>query len=145
MVRVFLRELRKARVVSEIVYGASDIHMRVGQYLWYTIQAHIVMKDFQKVEFCLHISMAPIIVNHLFGHRAENLMWTLSRWKFGNKITSLPNRQNTSDRWSLHWIIFRMSLKGQKMSLGYRRSKQKSKGVKCQHRNNDYHIRRDHM
>ena len=46
MVRVFLRELRKARVVSEIVYGASDIHMRVGQYLWYTIQAHIVMKDF---------------------------------------------------------------------------------------------------
>ena len=35
MVRVFLRELRKAGVGPETVYGASNLHMRVGQYLWH--------------------------------------------------------------------------------------------------------------
>ena len=44
----------------------------------------------------------------------KKFIWTLSRWKFRNKITSSPNRQKTSNRWSWHCICFRINPKGQK-------------------------------
>ena len=51
MVRVFLRELRKIRVGSDMAYGASEPHIWVVQYLWHNIQAHRVMIEFREADF----------------------------------------------------------------------------------------------
>ena len=56
---------------AETAYGASGTHMRVGKYLWNTIQAHRLMTEFQEAYFHRHTSMAPSVFNHLFYHRAE--------------------------------------------------------------------------
>ena len=43
--------------------------MRLGQYMWYTIQSHRAMIEFQEADFRFCTSMAPSVVNHLFRHR----------------------------------------------------------------------------
>ena len=73
MVRVFIRELSKVRVVADTVYGTSYLHIRVDQYLWHTIQYHRVMKYFIVVDFHWYTSMAPSLVNNLFKNRASKV------------------------------------------------------------------------
>ena len=69
MVRVFLRKLRKSIVGEETVCGESDPYMRVGQYLWHTVQSQRVMTDFREAYFHWQTSIAPNVVNKLFTHR----------------------------------------------------------------------------
>ena len=70
---MFLRDLRKARVSAETAYGLTETHMRVGQYLWHTIQDHRGMTEFKEADFHWHASMAPSIVNNLFHNKAEKV------------------------------------------------------------------------
>lgn len=73
MVRVFFRELRKVRIRAQTAYQSSDSTVRVGLYLWHTLQAHRVMNDFKTLKFFNHTLVAPSIVNHLFEHRAPKV------------------------------------------------------------------------
>ena len=47
MVRVFIIDIRKARVGAEKAYVASYSHMRVVQYLWNTTQSYRVITEFR--------------------------------------------------------------------------------------------------
>ena len=70
MVRVIWRYLRKVRVEIEKAYGLKDQLVMVGQYLWVTPQAHIVMDEFLHSQFRHHHEVAPHITIYLF----ENLL-----------------------------------------------------------------------
>ena len=69
MVRVFLIERIKSRVVSDKEHRASEPHSRVGHYLRHAIQSHRVMKEFREADFHHHASMAPSVVDYLSKHR----------------------------------------------------------------------------
>jgi hypothetical protein len=70
MIAVFFRELRRVRVGAETAYTATDPHVRVGHYLWHTLQAHRIMDEFLETTFQAHPLVAPNIVMYLFEHRA---------------------------------------------------------------------------
>jgi hypothetical protein len=70
MISVFFAELRRVRVGAETAYTSVDPHVRVGHYLWHTLQAHRIMDQFQKSTFQAHPLVAPSIVMYLFEHRA---------------------------------------------------------------------------
>jgi hypothetical protein len=70
MIAVFFRELRRVRVGAETAYTATDPHVRVGHYLWHTLQAHRIMDEFLETTFQAHPLVAPSIVMYLFEHRA---------------------------------------------------------------------------
>jgi hypothetical protein len=70
MISVFFTELRRVRVGAETAYTSTDPHVRVGHYLWHTLQAHRIMDQFQKTTFQAHPLVAPSIVMYLFEHRA---------------------------------------------------------------------------
>ena len=85
--RVFLREIIKARVGSETAYGAYDPHMTVRQYLWHTIQSHRGMTEFREASLCQQTSMFPSVDNHLFEHRAGKVdvdVLTAKTWEQDN-------------------------------------------------------------
>ena len=46
---------------SETAYGSGDNVVMVGQNLWGTLQAHIVMDEFLKYHFRQHTEVAPQI------------------------------------------------------------------------------------
>ena len=58
---------------AETAYGASETHIRVGQYFWITIQSNRVMTYFRQAYFHQHTSMTPSVVNKLFEHRVEKV------------------------------------------------------------------------
>jgi hypothetical protein len=70
MIAVFLTEMRRVRVGAETAYTSVDPHVRVGHYLWHTLQAHRIMEEFQESTFQAHPLVAPSIVMYLFEHRA---------------------------------------------------------------------------
>jgi hypothetical protein len=70
MIAVFFTELRRVRVGAETAYTSVDPHVRVGHYLWHTLQAHRIMEEFQESTFQAHPLVAPSIVMYLFEHRA---------------------------------------------------------------------------
>lgn len=71
MLRVFLCELWKVHVKDETAYNAQDADVRVGRYLWHTLQAHRVMDKFKVANFHRHKEVVPAIVGHLFEHHAS--------------------------------------------------------------------------
>ena len=68
ILRTFFQDTRKARVRVENAYGETDPNMRVGQYLWHTLQAHRVMDEFKYAQFNQHTNIVPSIINNLFDH-----------------------------------------------------------------------------
>ena len=56
-------------------YSAIDPQLRVGQYLWYTLQVNRLMGEFQEASFCKHTEMSPSIMNHMF----ENISPRITR------------------------------------------------------------------
>ena len=47
-------------------YGVIDPNSRVGQYLWHTLDAHLVMYEFKDAYSHNHSQITPSIVNNLF-------------------------------------------------------------------------------
>lgn len=72
MLRVVWRELRHVRAPAATAYGYAERnpHLMVGQYLWCTLQAHRVMREFMEAGFRRHPKVSPGIVMYLFEHRA---------------------------------------------------------------------------
>ena len=70
MVRTMLRALRKERVIAESAQSMSDVTQRVGLYLWASLQAHRVMKEYLNAEFKNHPEVSPSVTYFLFEHRA---------------------------------------------------------------------------
>ena len=68
MVRVIWRYLRKVRVEIEKAYGLKDQLVMLGQYLWVTPQAHIVMDEFLHSQFRNYPEVAPHITLYIFEH-----------------------------------------------------------------------------
>ena len=51
-----------------------DVHSKCATYLWATLQAHHVMKNFVTSNFRGHPSIGPIINLHLFQYRIPTLV-----------------------------------------------------------------------
>ena len=68
MVRLIWLELRNFRAEAETVYGSDKPAEMVGQYLWGTLQEHLVMGDFLWTQFHQHPEVDPHITLYLFGH-----------------------------------------------------------------------------
>ena len=68
-VYVMFEELYKVRMHAASAKSESDVHVRCATYLWCTLQAHRVMRDFNMASFRGHPSIGPIINLHLFQYR----------------------------------------------------------------------------
>ena len=66
--------------------------MRVGQYLWHTIQAHRVMTQFQEMYFHQYTSIPFSVVNLLFGNRAAKFDVEVLNTKFGEQDNILTKQ-----------------------------------------------------
>ena len=71
--RVIWRELRKVRVEPETAYGSADNVVMVGQYIWGTLQAHMVMDDLLRSQFRQHPEVEPQFTIYLFEYRAPRV------------------------------------------------------------------------
>ena len=70
MVRTMFRALRKERVIAESAHSMVDVNQRVGLYLWASLQAHRVMKEYRDAAFKNHPEVSPSVTFFLFEHRA---------------------------------------------------------------------------
>ena len=68
-VYVMFEELYKVRMHAASAKSETDGPIRCASYLWCTLQAHRIMKDFVGANFRGHPSIGPIINLHLFQYR----------------------------------------------------------------------------
>ena len=68
MLQVIWRELSKVRVEAKTAYGSDNPADMAGQYLLVTLQAHRLMYDLLRTQFCQHPEVAPHIMLYLFEH-----------------------------------------------------------------------------
>ena len=66
MVLVIWRDMRNFRLDTDTAYVSDNPSEMVGQYLWVTLQAHLVMDDFLLTHFFQHTEVAPYITLYLF-------------------------------------------------------------------------------
>ena len=54
MVLVSWKDIRKVRVEADTEYGSDNPSVMVGQYLWVTLQGHILIDDLLRNQFFDH-------------------------------------------------------------------------------------------
>ena len=68
------KALRKVRVIAESTHSMTDETQKVGIYLWASLQAHRIMREYLSAEFEKHPDVSPVSTFFLFEHRAPTSM-----------------------------------------------------------------------
>ena len=95
MVRVIWRELRKVRVEAETSYGLETHAVKVGQYLWGTLQALRVMENFLRTQLRQHPEVSPQITMYMFEHRAPLVEVSALNQKIEAQTKTLSQTEKT--------------------------------------------------
>jgi hypothetical protein len=71
MIRTIFQDIHRVRAPAQFSMDLNPcMEKKCGGYLWRTLQAHTVMREYVKFNFRNHPSLAPIITLHLYEHRA---------------------------------------------------------------------------
>jgi hypothetical protein len=68
-VREFFRHMAEKRFIAKRLSPMISQDMRAGYFLWGTLQANTVMKEWMAAEFKNHPRIAPMLTLHLFEYR----------------------------------------------------------------------------
>jgi hypothetical protein len=71
-VREFFRHLAEKRFIAKWLSPMLNLDQRAGYYLWGTLQANSIMKEWMAADFKNHPRIAPMLTLHLFEHRASS-------------------------------------------------------------------------
>ncbi len=82
-------ELRKVRASAANAARDKNPITRCSTYLWASIQAHRVMKEMIDAKFRNHVSIAPVIILHVFKTRITKVAHTAALKRLEGRIAAL--------------------------------------------------------
>jgi len=97
-VRGMFRELRRVRLCAQNADAIPDKIVSTSYFLWGSLQAHRIMREFLTKNFEAHPSVTPIINMHLFQYRVPMSMFKTIKDKVGSLESTIKQLKSDIDR-----------------------------------------------
>lgn len=99
LIKRIFEEFRKVRASAANAARDKNPITRCTTYLWASIQAHRVMKEMIDARFRNHVSIAPVIILHVFKTRITKVAHVAALKRLEGRITALekPGGKKATD------------------------------------------------
>jgi hypothetical protein len=94
LIKKIFEELRKVRASAANAARDKNPITRCATYLWASIQAHRVMKEMLDARFRNHVSIAPVIILHVFKTRITKVAHTAALKRLEGRLAALEKTGN---------------------------------------------------